>query len=292
MISPKKGGLGRGLNALIADSVQTAEPAPQGKITGETVCIDINKIAPNPNQPRKNFDDEKLNELAESIKQHGIIQPILVRRIENGYEIVAGERRWRASRKAGLKEVPCLIKAFSEQDNLLVALIENLQREDLNPIDEAEAYHYMMKRYQLTQEEISKNVGKSRPYVANALRLQRLPEEIKKMILSGDLSSGHGRALLALSNEKEQLQLAEAVIKNGLSVRQVEALIRERQRKKTTAPSKGASDRFFTLESEIKEALGTKVKIREKNNKGTIQLSFYSRDELERLIEMLMSLKE
>lgn len=288
---PKKGGLGKGLSALIKDSSQEDEKKIERKTSNEVILIDINKIAPNPNQPRKRFDDEKIQELAESIQVHGIIQPIIVRSVENGYEIIAGERRWRASRKAGLKEVPCLIKIFSEQDNLLVALIENLQREDLNPMEESVAYQYMISNFSLTQDEIAKNVGKSRPYVANALRLQKLPEKIQEMVSSGALSAGHARTLLAMERSADQIALAEMIIKDGLSVRQVEAQIKEQTEKKSEKNAQEKNNAFQHIESDIKDVLGTKVKIKEKNHKGTIQLSFYSRDELERLIELLMSLK-
>lgn len=288
---PKKGGLGRGLSALIKDSSQEEEKKTEGKTSNEVILIDINKIAPNPNQPRKRFDDEKIQELAESIQLHGIIQPIIVRSVENGYEIIAGERRWRASRKAGLKEVPCLIKIFSEQDNLLVALIENLQREDLNPMEESIAYQYMITNFSLTQDEIAKNVGKSRPYVANALRLQKLPTEIQDMVSSGALSAGHARTLLALETPTEQIALAKNIILNGLSVRQVETQIKEQGQTKQPKSNKEKDPAFQHIESDIKDVLGTKVKIKENNHKGTIQLSFYSREELERLIELLMSIK-
>lgn len=295
---PKKGGLGKGLSALIKDSSQENENAKERKASNEVILIDINKIAPNPNQPRKRFDDVKIQELADSIQQHGVIQPITVRSIENGYEIIAGERRWRASRKAGLKEVPCLIENYSEQDNLLVALIENLQREDLNPMEESIAYQHMITSYSFTQDGIAKNVGKSRPYVANILRLQKLPKPIQEMISSGELSAGHARTLLALEDAALQISLAERIIKDGLSVRQVEALIKEKpeekpeekQEKKLEKSEKIKSSLFEEIESDIKNAVGTKVKIKEKNNKGIIQLSFYSRDELERLIELLKSL--
>ena len=291
---PKKGGLGKGLSALIKDSSQENENAKERKASNEVILIDINKIAPNPNQPRKRFDDDKIQELADSIQQHGIIQPITVRSIENGYEIIAGERRWRASRKAGLKEVPCLIENFSEQDNLLVALIENLQREDLNPMEESIAYQHMISSYSFTQDGIAKNVGKSRPYVANILRLQKLPKPIQEMISSGELSAGHARTLLALEDATLQISLAERIVKDGLSVRQVEALIKEKpeekQEKKPAKSEKAKNSLFEEIESDIKNAVGTKVKIKEKNNKGIIQLSFYSRDELERLIELLKSL--
>lgn len=292
---PKKGGLGKGLSALIKDSSQEKEDVREQKTSNEVILIDINKIAPNPHQPRKRFDDDKIQELADSIQQHGVIQPITVRSIENGYEIIAGERRWRASRRAGLKEVPCLIENYTEQDNLLVALIENLQREDLNPMEESIAYQHMISNYSFTQDGIAKNVGKSRPYVANILRLQKLPKIIQEMISSGELSAGHARTLLALEDAALQISLAEKIVKDGLSVRQVETLIKEKtEEKQEKNPEKSEKTKhsiFQEIESDIKDIIGTKVKIKEKNNKGTIQLSFYSKDELERLIELLKSLQ-
>ncbi len=282
----KKGGLGKGLGALMSE-------VDSGIINGspeenKVIFIDINKISPNRKQPRKTFDEESLSELAESIRLHGIIQPISVKSTKNGYEIIAGERRWRASRLAGLKEVPCIIKKYSEKDNILVALIENLQRENLNPMEEAAAYCYVADNFNMTQEEISKNVGKSRSYIANALRLQKLPQEIQEMIVEGKLSAGHGRTLLGLNNPAKQYELAIKITEKGLSVRETEAAVAEiLNTTNRKSVSRNANPELKEIENRITENIGTKVKIKEKNDKGTIQLSFYSREELERLIAFL-----
>ncbi len=297
MSGNKKRALGKGLDVLFTNKTQDIientllNSKDDQNSENKVIYIDINKITPNRKQPRKIFDDESLNELAESIKLHGIIQPIIVKSITNGYEIIAGERRWRASRIAGLRELPCIIRSYSDKDNLLVALIENLQRENLNPIDESSAYFYMAENFGMTQEEISKNVGKSRPYVANSVRLQKLPEPVKEMLINGEISTGHGRALLALESSAKQLQTAQKIVSDQLSVRQTELLIKNMLEPKEQSGTPARSHRFDTIESDIKESIGAKVKIKEKNNKGTIQLSFYSRDELERLIELLTSFK-
>lgn len=295
MAGIKKGGLGKGLGALFSESTQEIienqllNPDPDQEKENRIIYIDINKITPNRKQPRKTFDEESLEELSESIKIHGVIQPIIVKSISNGYEIIAGERRWRASRLAGLKEMPCIIRAFSDKDNLLVALIENLQRENLNPMDESSAYFYMLENYGLTQEEISRNVGKSRPYIANSVRLQKLSQPVKKMLMENKLTAGHGRALLGVEDPRKQLAAAERIIEEQMSVRQTEAFIRNFSAPKKKSASPGRNPTFDSIESDIRENIGAKVRIKEKNNKGTIQLSFYSRDELERLIEMLLS---
>lgn len=295
MAGIKKGGLGKGLGALFSESTQEIienqllNPDPDQEKENRIIYIDINKITPNRKQPRKTFDEESLEELSESIKIHGVIQPIIVKSISNGYEIIAGERRWRASRLAGLKEMPCIIRAFSDKDNLLVALIENLQRENLNPMDESSAYFYMLENYGLTQEEISRNVGKSRPYIANSVRLQKLSQPVKKMLMENKLTAGHGRALLGVEDPRKQLAAAERIIEEQMSVRQTEAFIRNFSASKKKSSSPGRNPAFDSIESDIRENIGAKVRIKEKNNKGTIQLSFYSRDELERLIEMLLS---
>lgn len=297
MAGNKKGGLGKGLGALFSEDTQNiienqllSQDANQEN-ENRIIYIDINKITPNRKQPRKTFNDESLEELSESIKIHGVIQPIIVKSISNGYEIIAGERRWRASRLAGLKEMPCIIRAFSDKDNLLVALIENLQRENLNPMDESSAYYYMLENFGLTQEEISHNVGKSRPYIANAVRLQKLTGPVKTLLMESRLTAGHGRALLGIEDPKKQLETANRIIEEQLSVRQAEALIKELSAPKKKPAASGSNTAFETIESDIRENIGAKVKIKEKNNKGTIQLSFYSREELERLIEILLSFK-
>lgn len=305
----KKGGLGKGLNALFSEMtplspVPAADPAESPKDTPaeggpQILEIDINDITPNRNQPRRVFDEEKLAELADSIRAHGLIQPIIVQRIDGGYEIVAGERRWRACRLADCKTVPCILREYSEQDNMLVALIENLQREDLNPMEEAEAFARLVEEQGMTHEAISESIGraggkKSRSYVTNTLRLRELPEKVQSLIARRQLSAGHGRALLQLDTPELQAAAAEKVLTEGLSVRQTEELVKHFALPKGPAdlPSRGIpSDSYQMVEEELKELLGAKVRIREKNHRGNIQLSFYSREELSRLIDLLSSIK-
>ena len=243
MTAQKKArGLGRGLDALFGDVEVTSnksperakktKPAKQEPSEDDTrekdlKYIDINDIKPNSAQPRKNFDEDKLEELAESIEQHGLIQPIVLRAAGQGYEIVAGERRWRAARMIGLKELPCIIKELTDEENMLLAIIENMQREDLNPIEEAEGLKQMIDTYGLTQEQVSRGVGKSRPYITNSLRLLKLPPKLRYMTADGSLSMGHARALAAVKDEKLQIALAERTVSEGLSVRQIEKLAQE-----------------------------------------------------------------
>ncbi len=291
MASTKNRGLGRGLEALIVDTeIPAVEPAT-GPTTDGVAYIDINDIKPNRNQPRKRFDADRLQELADSISEHGVIQPLIVRLADNGYELVAGERRWRAARLAGLKSVPCLLRELTEEENALVAIIENMQREDLNPVEEAEGLNRMIDNFGLTQEQVSKSVGKSRPYITNSLRLLKLPAEIKEMLSQGSLTAGHGRALLSVSQEKEQLTIAHKIVAEGLSVRLVEAMVQKKQGTKAPAHKHAERDaNMLQLERELKEKLGTKVKINMSGKKGKIEIEYYSREELERLIELLRSL--
>ena len=303
----KKGGLGKGLGALFSEQNRPApqepvkETAPVSVDTdgSAVIPIDINDITPNRSQPRRDFDEEALEELAESIRVHGLIQPIIVRKIEEGYEIVAGERRWRASRMAGLQKVPCILREYSEKENMLVALIENLQREDLNPIEEADAFARLAEEYQMTHEAIADSLGqmgtkKSRSYVTNTLRLRELPEKVRKMIARKELSAGHGRALLSLPSDEERIKAAEIVLRDGLNVRQTEELVKG-PLEKTPSVKPGTRSvptvSYQTIESDLKEVLGAKVRIREKNERGSIQLSFFSKEELERLVDLLKSLK-
>ena len=231
MAAAKKGGLGRGLDALFADAVPVSDPLKEEKKqdtqvrteeqSGDAVqYINIHDIMPNANQPRKTFSEEKIEELSKSIKEHGIIQPIVVRKKGKSYEIVAGERRWRAARKAELAKVPCLIRELSDEQNMLIAIIENMQREDLNPVEEAEGLNQMIVTFGMTQEQISKSVGKSRPYIANSLRLLKLPEYIKEEMAEGRLSAAHGRTLVTVEDEDVRKALCERIIKEGLSVRE------------------------------------------------------------------------
>ena len=292
---PKNKGLGRGLDALFADQAPVYNPAKeeptgapiQARDGNAVVYININDIKPNEGQPRKTFVEEKLNELADSITEHGIIQPLVVRNHNGHYEIVAGERRWRAARKAELKEVPCIIREFTDEENMLVAIIENMQREDLNPIEEAEGLNQMIKTYGLTQAEVSKSVSKSRPYITNALRLLKLPEDIKNYVVEGQLTTGHARALLAVDDKEKQRLLCKKIIEEGLSVRKIEALAKTEAKPKKKPLKKQKSADTMHVESELKSIFGTKVSIEKKGKKGVIQLEYYSTEELNRLIELL-----
>ena len=309
--SKKTRGLGKGLDALFGDAEVTLQSRaeknsknedeetedPKQKVdknerTGGGIdYIDINDIKPNSNQPRKTFDEDKLNELAASIEEHGLIQPLVLRKAEKGYEIVAGERRWRAARKIGIREIPCIVRELTDEENMLLAIIENMQREDLNPIEEAEGIRQMIDTYGLTQEEVSKSVGKSRPYIANSLRLLRLPETVRKYVEDGSLSTGHAKAIAAVSDEKKQIELAEVAIRDGLSVRQLEKLAQQdKSGVKTRSRVKQKTADVKRVEEDLKNALGTKVTLNQKGKKGKIEIEFYSKDELERLIELLKKL--
>lgn len=274
-----KNALGRGLSALIGDE----ETQNNG-----VVDLKLNSVEPNNDQPRKYFNDEKLNQLAESIKEHGVVQPIIVRKEGDIYRIIAGERRWRATRIAGLETIPAIIKDVSNKQIMEMALIENIQREDLNPIEEAEAYNRLMKEFSMTQEQLSKTVGKSRSLIANSVRLLALGEEIKKLIESGELSNGHGRTLLAIENKELQLKLAEKIVEEGLSVRETEVLIKKVQSgKKEKKDEVKNKEIFLDIEDRLKNIFGTKVKLIANNKKGKIQIEYYSNDELERILEMV-----
>ena len=297
MAAAKNRGLGKGLDALLSTSeIDTkkinSEKADEIRAQG-IEFIDINDIKPNENQPRKVFDDVKLQELANSIKEHGLIQPVILRQAKKGYEIVAGERRWRACRKAGLKEIPCMIKELTDEQNMLVAIIENMQREDLNPIEEAEGLNQMISSFGMTQEEVSKSVGKSRPYITNSLRLLKLPQEVRDMVSEGKLTTGHARAIAGIGDRERQIQLAEYVIKEELSVREVERLIKEQHSSKKKNPRRKAekSADVKRVEEDLKHIMGTKVSLNQSGRKGKIEIEYYSRDELERLIELLKSLQ-
>ena len=297
----KKRGLGRGLDALFADAVpvnedkeaeiQKKENTEEISAEDRIVYLKIHDIMPNENQPRKTFDEEKIGELADSIKEHGIIQPIVVRKKEKGYEIVAGERRWRAAIKAELTEVPCLIRELDDEQNMLIAIIENMQREDLNPIEEAEGIHQMISSFGLTQEEVSKSVGKSRPYITNALRLLKLPDYIIDFISEGKISAAHGRTLVTVADEKIRKDICEKIIKEGLSVRETEKLVGEIGKPKRKKPLvKVKNPDAARVEEDLNGALGTRVNIVNKGKKGKIEIEYFSKDELERLIELLKTL--
>lgn len=278
-----KKGLGKGLGALLTS---------EEDVTTGVTEMRINDIEPNMGQPRKKFDDEKLMQLSESIKQHGVVQPIIVRKENNGYKIIAGERRWRAARLAGLTVVPVVIKDISDKQVMEIALIENLQREDLNPIEEAEAYEKLISEYKMTQEEISNTVGKSRSAVANSLRLLNLNEKIREYLIEGALSSGHARALLSIEDNSVQISVAEEIIKRELNVRDTEKMVKQILSRKPAKKEKKMSEEYRDLEENFKEIFGTKVKLLAGNKKGKILIEYYSNEELERIVDIINSIKK
>lgn len=284
-----KKGLGRGLGALL----NTEEVVDNVFDKKDIVELKITEIEPNANQPRNYFDTEKLAALSESIKEYGVLQPIVVKQLETGfYKIIAGERRWRAARMAGLKKIPVIIKEYDNKETMEIALIENLQRENLNPIEEAMGFRELMNDFGLTQEELSKKVGKSRPAIANSLRLLNLPEEIRQLLIEGKLSPGHARALLGTDRKEIKLEAAKKIIEEGLNVRQIEKYIASLQiQPKIEKEEKEDIEKkryFRSLESSLSNTLGTKVKIvPQKNNKGKIQIDYYSNEEFERLLEII-----
>ena len=288
-MNPPKKVLGRGLGALIPQK-PVAEPAPHHVPAGAGLAmIPIDQISPNPFQPRKTFNEASIEELARSVREHGIVQPLVVTRItDNKFRLIAGERRFRAAQKAGLDHVPVVIKeTLTDSDVLQVALIENIQREDLNPIEEAYAYHQLHEEFGLTQEEISKRVGKERSTVANCLRLLKLPDNVKKLVASGQLSMGHARAILAVESAKKQEQLAERVVRRNLNVRQTEVLASEKA-PKSAEPEKEKDVFTRDAEDRLTRTLRTKVEIDRKRRGGVIHLRFGSEEELIRLVDELM----
>ena len=290
----KKMALGKGLGALIP-ARDSAEDRP-----GDYFFCDIELIRPNRFQPRQHFADEDLNELKDSIKEQGILQPLLVRKDENGYELIAGERRLRAAKLAGLAQVPVVIKKISDSQLLEMSIVENIQRENFNPIEEADAYHRLIAEFNLTQDQAANRVGKSRSAVANFLRLRQLPDPIKESIREGTLSMGHARALLGITAGDQQLAAWRAVVAKNLSVRQTEALIRrlksEKRRSKATADATAdasaaaSEDRYFSdMADDLSRFFGTKVLIRKSGQRGKVEIEFYSNDDLDRLIGLLKS---
>lgn len=301
-MASKKRGLGRGLDALFADAAPVLEEENTAVIdevfekeeeadSGDRVhYIDIDDIKPNPNQARKKFNVKRLEELSQSIQDNGVIQPLVVQRKGSGYELVAGERRWRASRLAGLKKVPCLIREFDEKQNLIVTIIENMQREDLDPIEEANGLQQMIHKFGFTQEQVSESLGKSRAYIANSVRLLKLPEDVQKKVSEGKISAAHGRTLLSLEDPRKQRMLAERIEKEELSVRTVEEIVKklkEGGKKETKKPEKTKSSEIITVENDLRDLIGTKVSIVQGKKKGKIELEYYSIDELNRLIDLL-----
>lgn len=280
-----KRGLGKGMDAFLDDSVLLAVESSEG-----VRSIKITDIEPNKNQPRKYFDKDALQLLADSIKEHGVIQPIVVAKAAKGYEIVTGERRWRASRLAGLTEIPAIVREYSPQNLMEVALIENIQREDLNPIEEAVAYRSLMDEFDLTQEDISARLGKSRSTIANSLRLLSLEPELQKYVISGQISEGHARCVLSVSGTVNREFLINRIIEYGLSVRQAEKLAKDLQaagKNKPKKPETVTSIEIERLRKSIEEKLGTKVKINHGEKKGKIEIEYYGNRDLDRLLELL-----
>lgn len=275
--------LGKGLSALI--------PSPAAGEHDEVRRLPVGDIVPGPVQPRRGFDEERLAELADSIRQHGVVQPLLVRPHGPKYELIAGERRWRAAQLAGLTEVPVMIRELRDAEALKIALVENLQREDLNALEEAEAYSRLLQEFHMTQEEVSTAVGKSRPVVANTLRLLQLPPPIKEAIAQGTLSAGHGRTLLGVSDPRTQLTLFRQAVQQGLTVRELEKLVERWRNTGHGRPQKArrpiSNPEVLELEEELREALGTKVHLRPGRKVGHLDIEFYGPDELERLLERL-----
>lgn len=283
------GGLGRGLEALFEDSrideQVSAVRENGGKVEG-VEYISVKDLIPNSMQPRKKFDAERLKALEESIKDHGILQPIIVRPKGSQYEIVAGERRWRASCGAGLEFVPCIVRDLDDRENMLMALIENMQREDLDPIEEAEAFLEMSDAYGLTHAEISKTVGRSRPYITNSLRLLKLPDEVREYVSGRQLTGGHARTLAGVSDEEQMIQYAKKCVARNLSVRELEKMIRDAAKPKSRKRTK--KEEILAEEQKLTASLGVKVGIKEgRNNRGKIELSYKSKEELQALLEKL-----
>jgi ParB family chromosome partitioning protein len=281
----KRPALGKGLGALLPDIEK--EDRKNFFLCG------IEEIVPSRYQPRRGFDEGKLAELAASIKEKGIIEPLIVRKVERGYELIVGERRWRAAQRAGVKEVPVILRDVTAGEALELALIENLQREDLNPLEEAEAYKRLMEEFQYTQEELAKRIGKDRTTVANTVRLLKLPQEIKAYLADETISSGHARAFLGLNSPEEQKMACAKVIKRGLSVRETERLIKRlhvQSSKRDTAlkPADQEELHLEYLEETLRKLLGTKVRIPKRGRRGKIEIEFYSEEDLERIVEIIM----
>jgi ParB family chromosome partitioning protein len=277
----KRPALGRGLSALIPDT-----PVPVGS-ADRSLEIDTDLLRPNKFQPRTHIDDERIEDLARSIRSNGIIQPIVVRKVETGYEIIAGERRWRAAQRAGLLKVPVVVSDIPEDRLLAVALIENIQREDLNPIEQAMAYRRLGDEFHLTQEQIADAVGKDRSSIANYVRLLRLPQDVRTNVASNALSMGHARALLALGDEASQLRLSREIVARGLSVRETEALVKKALAPPAAKPEKPTDVHTRAAEDKLRVALGTRARIVRKGKRGKIEIDFNSEDELQRIYELL-----
>lgn len=292
-------GLGKGIDAMISgDNTKTKQVVKE--VVKEVDTIDINKIEPNNNQPRKNFNEDKIHELAESIKQHGLIEPLVVQKGKKGfYTIIAGERRWRAAREAGVKEIPVVVKDYSDQQVMEIALIENIQREDLNAIEEAEAYDRLIRDFNLKQDEVAERVSKSRVAITNSLRLLKLDERVREMIIEDKIKSGHARALLGVSDGDEQYKLAVMIFDNSMSVRETEKMVKKYLADKKK-PVKEVREKdtqteliYKDYEEKLKSVIGTKVNINNKGKgKGKIEIEYFSADEFDRIMTMMMAMKQ
>lgn len=301
-MATKKSGLGKGLDSLITDKVKintTPKASTSKERVADGIMMNINKVEPNRDQPRKNFDEDALLELSESIKQFGVLQPLLVQERENYYEIIAGERRWRAAKIAGLKEIPVIVKKLTEQEIMEISLIENIQRENLNPIEEAIAYKRLLTEFDLKQDEVAERVSKSRTAVTNSMRLLKLNEKVQQMVIDEMLTTGHARALLSIEDPEKQFLIAQQIFDEKLSVRDTEKLVKKlhNDRKKSTDTSKQIDKKmeaiFADLEEQVKQILGTKVYITHKDkNHGKLEIEYYSQDELDRIVDMLRTIKK
>lgn len=298
-MSGKRKGLGRGLNTLIPSApipdakLENIAEMNQNKPEHPEMTLPINEIEPNPNQPRNQFDEDSLQELADSIEQYGVLQPLLVKKKDGYYEIIAGERRWRAAKMAGVEEVPVIVRDFDENEIVEIALIENIQREDLSPIEEAMAYQRLMKEYHLKQDQIAEKVSKSRAAITNSLRLLKLDPRVQNMLEEEMISTGHARALLAIHDGDMQYEIAVKVFDEKLNVRDIEKMVKELNRPKKEKKKEETEYQFLykDLEESMKQILGSKVSIKnKKNNKGKIEIEYYSRDELERIVDMIKSI--
>jgi len=284
-MATKKMGLGKGLGALLPE-------IDQGEVKTLFSC-GIEEIIPNRSQPRKSFDESRLQELAESIKEKGILEPLIVRKVEQGYELIVGERRWRAAQKAGLTEVPVLVKEIQSREALELSLIENLQREDLNPIEEAEAFKRLTEEFNTSQEELATRIGKDRSTITNALRLLRLPFEVRSQLLQNRITAGHARAILSLETKEKQKELCSLIIKKGLSVREAETIAKRWSEKPKKAVTKDRrkgqlESQLNSLQDSLRKHLGTKVQITAKGKRGKIEIEYYSYEDLERIVETIL----
>lgn len=295
MAAARKGGLGKGLDSLITNKVGTAENTRAPEPDKDVTFVKIAKVEPNREQPRKNFDEDALLELSESLKQYGVLQPLLVQDKNDYFEIIAGERRWRAAKMAGMKEIPVIIKKLSDREAVEISLIENIQREDLNPIEEALAFKRLLTEFHLKQDEVAERVSKSRTSVTNSIRLLKLDERVQQMVVDDMISTGHARALLSIEEHEKQYSLAQQIFDAKLSVRETEKLVKKIQNQKQEQPKQQEENNmslfYEDMEQKLKSIIGTKVAIHYKGkDKGKIEIEYYSNDELERIMDLFQSI--